>query len=98
MRNLIRILALLAATAAVFWQIGGVTPNLGDTATTLVASYADSDPQNRSEARTTVYVTRTGEKYHRASCQHLRRSSSPMSLSEAKRAGYMPCKTCRPAR
>ena len=42
-----------------------------------------------------VYVTRTGEKYHRASCTSLRSSKIEMPLAEA--AGrYAPCKTCRP--
>jgi biopolymer transport protein ExbD len=45
----------------------------------------------------TVYVTRTGQKYHRGSCRHLARSKFPMPLSEAKRA-YDPCKVCSPPR
>jgi hypothetical protein len=32
----------------------------------------------------TVYVTRTGKKYHRASCSHLRQSSIPLSLADAR--------------
>lgn len=43
----------------------------------------------------TVYVTRTGTKYHRAGCQHLSKSSSPIKLADARR-GYQPCKVCRP--
>jgi hypothetical protein len=52
----------------------------------------------RDESRATVYVTRTGERYHRGSCHHLRRSKFAVSISEAKRQGYTPCKVCRPAR
>jgi hypothetical protein len=54
-----------------------------------------ADPQ-RNEV--TVYVTDTSTKYHRAGCIHLRRSSRPISLSEAKRRGYEPCKVCEPTR
>lgn len=43
-----------------------------------------------------VYITRTGEKYHRASCQHLRRSKIGTKKSEAIKQGYAPCKACRP--
>ena len=43
----------------------------------------------------TVYVTRTGSKYHRLSCQYLRRSRIPTSLKEAKKS-YDPCSVCRP--
>lgn len=43
----------------------------------------------------TVYVTRTGSKYHRLSCQYLRRSRIPSSLKGAKKS-YDPCSVCRP--
>ena len=46
----------------------------------------------------TVYVTRTGAKYHRAGCSYLRRSSIPMTLEEARAAGYTPCSRCGPPR
>lgn len=43
----------------------------------------------------TVYVTRTGAKYHRDACRYLSRSRIPMSLAEAaKRFG--PCRVCKP--
>jgi endonuclease YncB( thermonuclease family) len=42
-----------------------------------------------------VYVTRTGSKYHRLSCQYLRRSRIPVSLKEAK-LSYDPCSVCKP--
>ena len=42
-----------------------------------------------------VYVTRTGAKYHRASCSSLRSSKIEMALAEAA-AGYGACKICRP--
>ena len=45
----------------------------------------------------TVYVTRTGKKYHRAGCQYLRQSAIPMALTKA-RAGYTPCSVCGPPR
>ena len=48
----------------------------------------DSDPK--------VYVTRTGEKYHRDGCQYLRQSRTPKSLSAAVAAGYTACKRCKP--
>lgn len=42
----------------------------------------------------TVYVTKTGSKYHRFDCQYLRKSSKAMSRGAARRAGYEPCKVC----
>jgi len=44
----------------------------------------------------TVYVTRTGEKYHRDGCRYLSKSRIPTSLSEAKAEGYGPCSVCNP--
>ncbi len=60
-----------------------------------VASAAAATTTDKREI--TVYVTRTGQKYHRGSCRHLARSKFPMPLSEAKRA-YDPCKVCSPPR
>jgi endonuclease YncB( thermonuclease family) len=44
----------------------------------------------------TVYITRTGAKYHREGCSSLSRSSIPISLSNAVERGYTPCKICTP--
>jgi micrococcal nuclease len=46
----------------------------------------------------TVYVTHTGERYHREGCSSLRRSRIPISLGEAARSGYEPCSICKPPR
>lgn len=43
----------------------------------------------------TVYVTRTGKKYHKEGCQYLRLSSIPMKLSEATQK-YTACSKCSP--
>ncbi len=43
-----------------------------------------------------VYVTRTGEKYHRDGGRYLAASKSPMSLKDAKAKGYTACEVCRP--
>lgn len=44
-----------------------------------------------------VYITETGEKYHKAGCSSLKNSSEEITLSEAKERGYAPCAKCRPA-
>jgi len=60
-------------------------------------SSAGAAPSGSSVATTTetVYVTKTGEKYHRASCPSLARSQIPMSLAEAA-ARYGACSICKP--
>lgn len=42
----------------------------------------------------TVYVTRTGTRYHRQNCSSLKSSSIPASLDEAIKKGYTPCQRC----
>jgi micrococcal nuclease len=44
----------------------------------------------------TVYITKTGTKYHREGCSSLSRSSIPISLANAVERGYTPCKMCNP--
>lgn len=44
----------------------------------------------------TVYITKTGEKYHRETCFHLRRSTISIPLEEALERGYTACKACKP--
>ena len=54
----------------------------------------DTPAEPQSE---TVYVTRTGKKYHLVDCRHLRRSKIPISLADAK-LQYSPCAKCNPPR
>ena len=44
----------------------------------------------------TVYVTKTGKKYHNENCRSLSKSSYPISLSDAKAKGYDACSICKP--
>ena len=71
------------------------------------ASCSDSNSQTESDsvssevytnADTTVYITRTGEKYHRSGCQYLRSSKIPISLGDAVSRRYGRCSRCNPPR
>ena len=44
----------------------------------------------------TVYVTKTGTKYHQEDCSTLKKTKIPMKLKDAVKAGYEPCKVCHP--
>lgn len=44
----------------------------------------------------TVYITRTGSKYHKSSCRYLSRSKIKIDYSKAKKQGYTACKVCKP--
>lgn len=44
----------------------------------------------------TVYITKTGEKFHRDGCQYLKKSQIPISRSNAIAQGYGACSKCNP--
>ena len=44
----------------------------------------------------TVYVTKTGKKYHTENCSSLSKSKIAIELKEAIEKGYTPCSKCKP--
>ncbi|MDU7338623.1 MAG: ComEC/Rec2 family competence protein [Clostridium sp.] len=44
----------------------------------------------------TVYITKTGGKYHTGGCRYLKKSKIAISLSDAQSQGYSPCSVCNP--
>lgn len=42
----------------------------------------------------TVYITKTGKKYHRDGCGSLAKSKIETTLAEAKKRGYTACALC----
>jgi hypothetical protein len=83
---------LRSVLVAVFLVLLGGSMPSGPSTTRLVAQAKKVDP-----ATITVYVTRTGEKYHNDGCRSLRQSKIPMSLKEAAQR-YGPCSICKPPR
>lgn len=61
-----------------------------------VTSAGSSGTPKPSPSGTTVYITNTGECYHRAGCRYLSHSCIPISLADAKAQGYRPCSVCKP--
>jgi hypothetical protein len=61
----------------------------------LAPADALAQQQKVDPATITVYVTKTGEKYHSDGCRHLRQSRIAISLKEAARR-YQPCSVCKP--
>jgi hypothetical protein len=49
----------------------------------------------KSDAQT-VYITATGKKYHRESCQYLRKSKYEIGMKEAIDRGLTACSVCSP--
>jgi len=44
----------------------------------------------------TVYITRSGKKYHLDGCRYLAASKTAIRLKDAKAKGYTACKVCHP--
>ena len=44
----------------------------------------------------TVYITKTGKKYHTENCSYLKKSSISIDLKDAVNRGYTPCSRCSP--
>lgn len=44
----------------------------------------------------TVYITKSGKKYHSENCSSLRKSSIPIDLKDAVSRGYTACSRCNP--
>lgn len=65
----------------------------GGSASVLMQTPESTEPQQLEDV--TVYVTRTGKKYHLGSCSSLRRSKIAISLSDAKQR-YGACSRCSP--
>jgi len=60
------------------------------------AGSAGSGSTGGSGGGTKVYITETGECYHRAGCRYLSHSKIPIALKAAKAQGYRPCSVCDP--
>lgn len=50
----------------------------------------------QATAQTTVFTTKTGQKYHKEDCRYLRKSKSKTTIKIAKVKGYKACKVCVP--
>ena len=62
------------------------------------APFTNSIPQITAQPQPqniTVYITKTGSKYHKLGCRYLKQSCIAISLSEAKKK-YTPCSVCNP--
>lgn len=44
----------------------------------------------------TVYITKTGKKYHRSNCSYLKNSKISININTAKSKGYTACSKCNP--
>ena len=62
-----------------------------------ISESTEPEPESSESEDGTVYVTRSGKKYHSGGCSSLRRSKIEISLADAKQK-YGPCSRCNPPR
>ena len=76
----------------------GVWLTTAPTAPIDPAPQPQPQPQPGPDMDTTVYVTKSGSKYHYDWCPSLNRSKNltPMKASDAYNSGYAACKVCKP--
>lgn len=56
-----------------------------------------STPAVTSDSQgTTVYITKTGSKFHGSSCSYLKNSKISININTAKAKGYTACSRCNP--
>ena len=74
--------------------------SIKENAPPVVTEKVQQKESNTSSASSsqTVYVTKSGSKYHRLGCQHLKKSQIEISLQNAISGGYEPCSKCSPPR
>jgi len=61
----------------------------------LLFIFASCDLMDDSD--TTVYITKTGGKYHKINCSTIKKSTVySISKGEARAEGYSACGTCKP--
>lgn len=80
-------------------RVAGALEGGGDSRSSVIRDKPPGEvhPRLAEDARSpTVYVTKSGEKYHRADCSFLKNSSEGKSLKDAKAAGKTPCSRCKP--
>jgi competence protein ComEC len=82
----------ISATGSATWQFSRSSKPVTRAGTSTGAT------TSRGSARygSALYVTATGECYHRAGCRYLAHSKIPITLKEAKAQGYRPCSVCKP--
>jgi micrococcal nuclease len=67
--------------------------NLGLWAQNQTVGFVASPQQ---DPNVTVYITKSGKKYHRAGCSYVKKSRIPIKLKDAVAKGYTPCSKCNP--
>lgn len=83
-----------AGTYTVYYRVSDSSGN--SSRATFTVYISDPKPVSTSSSGGTVYITKTGEKFHRGSCSYLKKSKISISRSAAIAQGYTACSRCDP--
>lgn len=72
------------------------TPLSHETDSRPTAGAKEPSKSTADPATVMVWITKTGKKYHREGCEHLKKSATQVTLADAKAKGLEPCQTCEP--
>jgi len=81
-----RLLLLLALW--LFWPSPGVV--------SMLPAQQPAAQMSQDATSETVYIMRSGNRYHRDGCRFLSQNKIKTTVKEAQAGGYTPCKVCRP--
>ena len=59
------------------------------------APFEKTSIKQNANSTQTVYITKSGTKYHQSGCGYLKSSSIPVGLQDAINRGYGPCSVCK---
>jgi competence protein ComEC len=86
----------ISASGAVAWHFSRSSAPVSSGVGGGSDSSSSSTVTGSASGSTIVYITNTGQCYHRDGCRYLSHSKIPIALAKAKAEGYRPCKVCRP--
>lgn len=67
-----------------------------NSSSSTAVSSSETVEESSTSTSYTVYITKTGEKYHRDGCRYLKKSQIAIDKNAAVAQGYTPCSVCNP--
>ncbi len=86
----------ITAGGHVTWSFSRSGAQVTSRANAVVGAGGGGGSGGSAPGGTIVYITATGECYHRAGCRYLSQSKIAVTLAQAKAQGYRPCSVCKP--
>jgi len=88
-------------SSTVLYPVAEDIPEIIETETSAlieatITTEKSTEALTQAPTEKTVYITKTGTKYHKSSCSHVKDGCTAILLSEAQRNGYEPCGVCKP--